>query len=93
MLLQEIEENKGWAAWKKEDMKLRELNDRLMMAERAFTDADGLFGMSWYKHLVSILMFHSFILYLYECPEEILSHYYLFCNFVDFSDLWSTQAQ
>ena len=40
--------------WKKNDpWKVRELNDRLMMAERAFTDPDGLFGRSWYKHLVS----------------------------------------
>lgn len=34
-------------------MKARELNDRLMMAERSFTDRDGLFERSWYKHLVS----------------------------------------
>ncbi|KAF7813887.1 putative glutamate carboxypeptidase LAMP1 [Senna tora] len=48
-----IEERKGWIArWKKEQLKVRELNDRLMMAERAFTDRDGLFGMSWYKHLI-----------------------------------------
>ncbi|VVB17087.1 unnamed protein product [Arabis nemorensis] len=33
-------------------MKVRELNDRLMMAERALTDRDGLSGRQWYKHLV-----------------------------------------
>ncbi|XP_057447240.1 probable glutamate carboxypeptidase LAMP1 isoform X2 [Lotus japonicus] len=48
-----LEASKGWTT-KKEDhyFKVRELNDRLMMAERAFTDRDGLFGMSWYKHLI-----------------------------------------
>ncbi|XP_068342575.1 probable glutamate carboxypeptidase LAMP1 [Pyrus communis] len=49
----EIEQNKGWQlTWKKHHLKVRELNDRLMMAERAFTDQDGLFGRSWYKHLI-----------------------------------------
>ncbi|KAJ0238639.1 glutamate carboxypeptidase LAMP1 [Hirschfeldia incana] len=33
-------------------LKVRELNDRLMMAERALTDRDGLSGRTWYKHLV-----------------------------------------
>ncbi|KAF6169873.1 hypothetical protein GIB67_034265 [Kingdonia uniflora] len=33
-------------------LKRRSLNDRLMLAERAFTDADGLQGRSWFKHLV-----------------------------------------
>lgn len=33
---------------------MRELNDRLMMAERAFADSDGLFERPWYKHLVSL---------------------------------------
>ena len=46
-------ERKGWTSmWNKDRLKVRELNDRLMMAERAFTDQDGLFGRSWYKHLV-----------------------------------------
>ncbi|KAJ1400760.1 Transferrin receptor-like, dimerization domain [Sesbania bispinosa] len=49
----DLEASKGWITWKKDHLKVRELNDRLMMAERAFTDRDGLFGMSWYKHLVS----------------------------------------
>lgn len=44
--------------WGKEknQLKVRELNDRLMMAERAFTDRDGLSERQWYKHLVSIFM-------------------------------------
>ncbi|KAL2321342.1 hypothetical protein Fmac_030311 [Flemingia macrophylla] len=48
----EIEASKGWITREKDQLKVRELNDRLMMAERAFTDKDGLFGMSWYKHLI-----------------------------------------
>ncbi|XP_015899458.3 probable glutamate carboxypeptidase LAMP1 [Ziziphus jujuba] len=48
-----IKENEGWQSiWQKDHLKVRELNDRLMMAERAFTDRDGLSGRSWYKHLV-----------------------------------------
>ncbi|CAH2079294.1 unnamed protein product [Thlaspi arvense] len=33
-------------------LKVRELNDRLMMAERALTDRDGLPERTWFKHLV-----------------------------------------
>ncbi|XP_044462813.1 probable glutamate carboxypeptidase LAMP1 [Mangifera indica] len=48
-----IIESKGWVSiWKKEHSRVRELNDRLMMAERAFTDRDGLAGRPWYKHLI-----------------------------------------
>ncbi|KAG6769991.1 hypothetical protein POTOM_025658 [Populus tomentosa] len=48
-----IEENRVWAwKFKKDQVKVREINDRLMMAERAFTDAEGLSGRSWYKHLI-----------------------------------------
>ncbi|KAJ6993732.1 hypothetical protein D5086_013106 [Populus alba] len=48
-----IEENRVWAwKFKKDQEKVREINDRLMMAERAFTDAEGLSGRSWYKHLI-----------------------------------------
>nr|CAD1824164.1 unnamed protein product [Ananas comosus var. bracteatus] len=36
----------------KNPLKVRELNDRLMMAERAFTDREGLCGRQWYKHLI-----------------------------------------
>lgn len=51
-----LEESKSWVPMlKKSFAKVRELNDRLIMAERAFTDDDGLFGRSWYKHLVSFL--------------------------------------
>lgn len=42
--------------WRKDPLKVRELNDRLMMAERAFTDSDGLPGRPSYKHLVSLFM-------------------------------------
>nr|XP_016451838.1 PREDICTED: probable glutamate carboxypeptidase 2 isoform X1 [Nicotiana tabacum] len=31
---------------------VRELNDRLIMTERAFTDKDGLSSRTWYKHLI-----------------------------------------
>ncbi|KAK8695095.1 hypothetical protein V6N13_000270 [Hibiscus sabdariffa] len=49
----EIKEAKGWTSmWRNDHGKARELNDRLMMAERAFTDRDGLLRMPWYKHLI-----------------------------------------
>ncbi|XP_030465184.2 probable glutamate carboxypeptidase LAMP1 [Syzygium oleosum] len=48
-----IKESKSWSSiWKEYHMRERELNDRLMMAERAFADPNGLFGRSWYKHLI-----------------------------------------
>ncbi|XP_065848474.1 probable glutamate carboxypeptidase LAMP1 isoform X2 [Euphorbia lathyris] len=50
-----IRKNRGWgwaSMWKKDQVRVRELNDRLMMAERAFTDQDGLSGRPWYKHLI-----------------------------------------
>ncbi|OIV92261.1 hypothetical protein TanjilG_00279 [Lupinus angustifolius] len=34
------------------DIKNRALNDRLMLAEKGFLDADGLQGRQWFKHLV-----------------------------------------
>ncbi|KAK7244721.1 hypothetical protein RIF29_39547 [Crotalaria pallida] len=43
------------------DMKKRTLNDRLMLAEKGFLDADGLRGRPWFKHLVS-----AFALYALE---------------------------
>ena len=50
--------NQGWKSiWKKHQSKLRELNDRLMMAERALTVRDGLLDRSWYKHLVSFFFY------------------------------------
>ncbi|CAD6229894.1 unnamed protein product [Miscanthus lutarioriparius] len=33
-------------------LKVREMNDRLMMAERAFTNREGLAGRPWYKHMI-----------------------------------------
>ncbi|XP_022731511.1 probable glutamate carboxypeptidase LAMP1 [Durio zibethinus] len=49
----EIKEAKGWPSmWRNKHVKVRELNDRLMMAERAFTDHDGLLRRPWYKHLI-----------------------------------------
>ncbi|OMO58345.1 hypothetical protein COLO4_34729 [Corchorus olitorius] len=49
----EIKEAKGWTSmWRNDHVKVRELNDRLMMAERAFTDRDGLLRRTWYKHLI-----------------------------------------
>nr|GFC38986.1 probable glutamate carboxypeptidase 2 [Tanacetum cinerariifolium] len=51
--IKEIKENKGGAImWKDQPWKLREMNDRLMMAERALTDREGLSGRPWYKHLI-----------------------------------------
>ncbi|XP_043706073.1 probable glutamate carboxypeptidase LAMP1 isoform X1 [Telopea speciosissima] len=48
-----IQESRVWPSlWKRDHLEVREMNDRLMMAERAFTDRDGLVGRSWYKHLV-----------------------------------------
>ncbi|KAF6141717.1 hypothetical protein GIB67_027895 [Kingdonia uniflora] len=48
-----LEESTCWTSmWKKDALKVRELNDRLMLAERAFTDRDGLTGRPWYKHLI-----------------------------------------
>ncbi|XP_026421033.1 probable glutamate carboxypeptidase LAMP1 isoform X1 [Papaver somniferum] len=48
-----LEDRKGWASlWRRYPFKARELNDRLMMAERAFTDRGGLPGRPWYKHLI-----------------------------------------
>ncbi|XP_062206804.1 probable glutamate carboxypeptidase LAMP1 [Phragmites australis] len=36
----------------KDSLKIRELNDRLMQAERAFTNREGLYKQEWFKHLV-----------------------------------------
>lgn len=40
-----------------ERMKRRALNDRLMLAEKGFLDADGLRGRNWFKHLVSVFLY------------------------------------
>ncbi|PIA64595.1 hypothetical protein AQUCO_00100225v1 [Aquilegia coerulea] len=51
--IKELEDTSVWGLMRRKNpLKVRELNDRLMMAERAFTDRDGLRGRSWYKHLV-----------------------------------------
>nr|XP_043629584.1 probable glutamate carboxypeptidase LAMP1 isoform X1 [Erigeron canadensis] len=51
--IKELKETKGWAFMRKtQPWKVREINDRLMMAERALTDRDGLPERSWYKHLI-----------------------------------------
>ncbi|MCL7050361.1 hypothetical protein MKW94_013089 [Papaver nudicaule] len=48
-----LEDQSGWSSlWGRDPLKARELNDRLMMAERAFTDRDGLPGRPWYKHMI-----------------------------------------
>ncbi|WOG94320.1 hypothetical protein DCAR_0313613 [Daucus carota subsp. sativus] len=48
-----LKRSKGWASmWGTKPRQVRELNDRLMMAERAFMDRDGLLGRQWYKHLI-----------------------------------------
>ena len=53
MKFQEMKEKKGWGFIRKDEKwKVREMNDRLMMAERALTDREGLPGRPWYKHLV-----------------------------------------
>ncbi|CAO1945922.1 unnamed protein product [Urochloa humidicola] len=36
----------------KDSLKIRQLNDRLMQAERAFTSREGIFKQEWFKHLV-----------------------------------------
>nr|XP_043628985.1 probable glutamate carboxypeptidase LAMP1 [Erigeron canadensis] len=51
--IKDIKDKKSWVfMWKKQPWKLREINDRLMMAERALTDKEGLSGRPWYKHLI-----------------------------------------
>ncbi|KAL0339013.1 UNVERIFIED_CONTAM: putative glutamate carboxypeptidase LAMP1 [Sesamum angustifolium] len=47
-----LEGSKVWTSIWKDNQKVRELNDRLMMTERAFTDREGLAGRWWYKHLI-----------------------------------------
>ncbi|GAB4839007.1 Lysosome-associated membrane glycoprotein 1 [Ancistrocladus abbreviatus] len=48
-----LKESKRWASmWEKDAWEVRELNDRLMLTERAFADPDGLSERTWYKHLI-----------------------------------------
>lgn len=59
--IQAMEEKRVWPwMFKKDKVKVREINDRLMMAERAFTDAEGLSGRPWYKHLVCFFLILTF---------------------------------
>ncbi|KAL6845141.1 hypothetical protein ACP4OV_024636 [Aristida adscensionis] len=46
-----------WAPWRNDPLKVRDINDRLMMTERAFTEREGLSGRPWYKHLVHLRTF------------------------------------
>uniref|UniRef100_A0A0E0DZ54 Aminopeptidase NAALADL1 n=1 Tax=Oryza meridionalis TaxID=40149 RepID=A0A0E0DZ54_9ORYZ len=48
----EMKTRKVWNPWRNNPLKVRDLNERLMMTERAFTDREGLSGRPWYKHLV-----------------------------------------
>lgn len=41
-----------WSPWRNNPLKVRDLNDRLMMTERAFTEREGLSGRPWYKHMI-----------------------------------------
>ncbi|XP_062206820.1 probable glutamate carboxypeptidase LAMP1 [Phragmites australis] len=43
---------KIWPPWRKNPLKARDINDRLMMTERAFTEREGLSERPWYKHLI-----------------------------------------
>ncbi|GAB2265727.1 Lysosome-associated membrane glycoprotein 1 [Dionaea muscipula] len=46
-------EGKGWRSESRDgSWRVRELNDRLMMTERAFANQDGLPERRWYKHLI-----------------------------------------
>lgn len=59
-ILKGMQETKAWASmWQSQYWRVRELNDRLMMAERAFTDREGLLGRQWYKHLVRSSLFFN----------------------------------
>ena len=40
-------------------LKMRGLNDRLMLAERGFLDTDGIKGREWFKHLVCVIFFEN----------------------------------
>ncbi|CAO2166350.1 unnamed protein product [Urochloa humidicola] len=48
----ELKTCKIWAPWRNCPLKVRDINDRLMMTERAFTEREGLSGRPWYKHLI-----------------------------------------
>ncbi|KAK8955228.1 putative glutamate carboxypeptidase 2 [Platanthera guangdongensis] len=48
----ELEGKSFLSKWKKNPIEVRELNDRLMMTERAFIDREGLSERPWFKHLI-----------------------------------------
>lgn len=54
----------------KDSLKIRQLNDRLMQAERAFTSREGIFKQEWFKHLVS----------RYSCAKVSLSSLTAYTN-------------
>ncbi|KAG0488875.1 hypothetical protein HPP92_007686 [Vanilla planifolia] len=47
-----LQSNSWLPKWRKDESKARELNDRMMMTERAFTHAEGLLERPWFKHLI-----------------------------------------
>ncbi|GJN17710.1 hypothetical protein PR202_gb04803 [Eleusine coracana subsp. coracana] len=50
--LKALETWRSWARWRNNPLKIKDINDRLMMTERAFTEREGLSGRPWYKHLI-----------------------------------------
>uniref|UniRef100_A0A0E0JIJ7 Aminopeptidase NAALADL1 n=1 Tax=Oryza punctata TaxID=4537 RepID=A0A0E0JIJ7_ORYPU len=55
----ELKTRKVWNTWRNNPLKVRDLNERLMMTERAFTDREGLSGRPWYKHLIYAPSLHD----------------------------------
>ncbi|KAM3332197.1 hypothetical protein ACQJBY_027794 [Aegilops geniculata] len=50
--LQALQTWKFWSPWRNNPLRVRDLNDRLMMTERAFTEREGLSGRPWYKNMI-----------------------------------------
>ncbi|KAG8077876.1 hypothetical protein GUJ93_ZPchr0007g4738 [Zizania palustris] len=51
-----------WKIWpfsRTNPLKVRDLNERLLMTERAFTEREGLSGRPWYKHLIYAPSLHD----------------------------------
>lgn len=57
--LKDLQTWKIWSPWRNNPLKVRDINDRLMMTERAFTDREGLSGRPWYKHLIYAPSLHN----------------------------------
>ncbi|PIA54186.1 hypothetical protein AQUCO_00900616v1 [Aquilegia coerulea] len=61
-------------------LKRRSLNDKLMLAERGFLDAEGLQGRQWFKHLVIypplvfILCFYMIIMAMYRSTQRVFKN-------------------